>query len=177
MSRKHNQWIFTMGVFLLSILLLTMIPAYKVLASAGTTTSNSCFTCHEDLYYLHDLGKGYCLSEQTDRCVNCHEGNPGTMIKDASHTGLIAHPQKENGAKCQECHQEDSQERLISFASLAGYKPIVESISYVPSTNVEEGFPGEIQANTAVENLPIAALAILLFLLWLVLVLSSPQKP
>ena len=33
-------------------------------------------SCHEDLYFLHDTGKLFCLNEKTAmNCVGCHGGN------------------------------------------------------------------------------------------------------
>jgi hypothetical protein len=178
MFTMNKRWILILSVFIFLFLLAVLIlPRGASAAPSMDPKSNSCFSCHEDLYYLHDLGKYYCITEHKDRCVNCHEGDANVMKKDESHTGLITHPQKDNGAKCQQCHPEDTQARLTTFASLGGYKPVMEAVSYTPSNTIESGFPETTESNTLSENLPVVALGILLFGLWLVLVFVSPQKP
>jgi hypothetical protein len=178
MSTITNRWIFVLSAFLFIVLFAILsLPVEVSAAHATGVTSNSCLTCHENLYYLHDTGKYYCITEHKDRCVNCHEGNAAMMNKDESHLGLIAHPQKDDGAKCQQCHPDDTQERLATFASLGGYKPIIEAVSYVPPSTVVAGFPEITEPNHIVENLPWLAGAIIIFGFWLVLILLSPQKP
>jgi hypothetical protein len=88
------------------------------------------------------------------------------MNKEGSHQGLIAHPQKDDGAKCQECHIEDTQSRLATFSSLGGYKPVIEA-----------GFPEISEPDLIVEKLQWLTGAFVLFGFWLALVLFSPQKP
>jgi len=177
MLPKTNGWTFVLSGFLFVVLLAILsMPAGVSAAQPTSVTSNSCLTCHEDLYYLHDTGKYYCITEHKDRCVNCHEGNAAVMKKDESHLGLIAHPQKDGGAKCQECHAEDVQARLAIFATLGGYKAVVEAEPYTPSNTAVAGFP-EVSEPHVVEKLPWVAGAILLFGFWLALVFLSPQKP
>jgi hypothetical protein len=177
MSTMNKRWIWSMFMLLFLFVLLTL-PVGASAAASRDPITNSCLSCHEDLYYLHDSGKYYCITEHKDRCVNCHEGNANVMKKDESHTGLIAHPQKDEGAKCQQCHPDDTQARLATFASLGGYKPVMDAVAYTPSNIVETGFPETAEESNALsENLPVVALGILLFGLWLVLVFVSPQKP
>lgn len=135
------------------------------------TISNSCISCHEDLYYLHDTGKNYCVTEMEERCVNCHAGNSTVMDEEKAHAGLIASPQKENGTRCQECHTQDAQDRLATFASKGGYKEVIEVISYAPTNKITVGFPELHEPNPIVEGLPWIAGGLLLFSLWLILVL------
>ena len=179
MSTQTNRWIFVLSAFLFVVLLAILsLPVGVSAAQVTGATSNSCFTCHEDLYYLHDTGKYYCITEHKDRCVNCHEGNAAVMNKDESHLGLIAHPQKDDGANCQQCHPEDTQERLATFASLGGFKPVIEVASYyTPSGTVVAGFPETSESNLIIENLPWLGGAFVFFGLWLALVFLSPQKP
>ena len=178
MLTKTNRWIFVLSAFLFVVLLVILsAPINAYAAPVTSATVNSCFTCHEDLYYLHDTGKYYCITEHKDRCVNCHEGNANVMNKDESHFGLLAHPQKNDGAKCQQCHAGDTQERLATFASLGGYKTVIEAKAYIPSAEVKSGFPEVPEENQLVENWPWLAGSIALFGLWLALVLFSPQKP
>jgi cytochrome c553 len=178
MSTITKRWIFVLSAFLFVMLLaIVSVPVSVSAAQEAGAISNSCFTCHEDLYYLHDTGKYYCITEHKDRCINCHEGNANVLNKDESHFGLLAHPQKNDGAKCQQCHAADAQERLATFASLGGYKTVIEVETYVPSTDVKSGFPEGPEENQLVENWPWLAGSIALFGLWLALVFLSPQKP
>jgi hypothetical protein len=181
MLTKTNRWTLALiAVLLVTAPTLLSKPNYAFAAQTKTvvsTTSSSCFTCHEDLYYLHDMGKSYCVTEHKDRCVNCHEGNANVMNKDESHLGLIAYPQKDDGAKCQQCHTQDAQVRLAKFASLGGYKTVIEAGPYTPSITASSGFPDIPEVNPIVENWPWLAGAFVLFGLWLRLVLFSPLKP
>jgi hypothetical protein len=178
MSIKLDRWIVTLATMLLVALsLLLNLPARVSAAPATDSSSNSCFTCHEDLYYLHDMGKYYCLTEHADRCVNCHQGDPTVMNEAASHQGLIAYPQQEDGQKCSQCHPQDAQAHLDTFASLAGYKTVIKASPYTPAVQPSSAFPAVSQTNPLFESLPWLAGGIVLFGLWLVLVLSSPLKP
>ena len=178
MSIKLNHWIIALATTLLFVLsLLLGLPAQASAAPVADSTSNSCFTCHEDLYYLHDTGKAYCLAEHVERCVNCHEGNPTSLNEEASHQGLIAHPQQNNGQKCNQCHPQDAQVRLETFASLAGYKPVIQASQYTVGAESTNGFPAISEPNALFQSLPWVAGAIVLFGVWLLLVLFSPLKP
>lgn len=176
MFTKRNLWI----LFLLAALFVAALAVHPAQVSAAQKRDepavNSCLTCHEDLYYLHDTGKWYCITEHKDRCVDCHEGDPTTLNKDASHLGLIAHPQQNAGEKCQQCHQ-DSEERLATFAKLGGYKTMPETKPYTPSIAAKAGFPQVTETNPLSEKLPWMIGGCLFFGLWLVLVLFSPLKP
>jgi hypothetical protein len=178
MSTKINRWIFILfaTIFVVAFGILSL-PNQASAASSVDATSNSCFTCHEDLYYLHDLGKNYCITEQKDRCVNCHEGNANDLNKDASHLGLIAHPQKDDGAKCQECHVQDAQEHLATFASLGGLKTVLVAEPYTPSITAPSSLHDATEANPIVENWPWSVGTLVVFGLWILLVLFSPVKP
>lgn len=99
------------------------------------------------------------------------------LNKDEAHLGLVAYPQKDDGAKCQQCHLQDSQARLEKFASLGGYKPVNEAVPFTPASAATAGFPELSESKPIAENLPWVASAIVFFGLWLALVLFSPQKP
>ena len=176
MFTKPARWIFV-AVSVLFVATLVLWPAPVSAAQTVTPPTNSCLACHEDLYYLHDMGKWYCITENKDRCVNCHEGDPSTMVKDDSHQGLIVHPQRNNGEKCLECHPQDSQARLAKFASLGGYKTLQETTAYVPPSAEAIAFPESPEVNRFVETGPWVVGGCLAFGLWLVLVLFSPLKP
>lgn len=178
MSIKPERWIVALTTTLLGALLsLLSLPAHVPAAPAIDSSSNSCLTCHEDLYYLHDTGKYYCLTEHADRCVNCHQGDAAVMNEAASHQGLIAHPQQDNGQKCNQCHPQDTQARLDTFAYLAGYKPVIQASPYIPVAEATSGFPTVSETHPFSKSLPWLAGAITLFGIWLALVLFSPRKP
>jgi len=179
MSAKTKVWIFAITAILITVsMLLLSTPNHIVSAQSIDTTSNSCLTCHEDLYYLHDSGKYYCITEHKDRCVNCHDGNSNEMDKDQAHFGLTAHPQENNGAKCQECHTEDTQTRLATFASLSGgFKSVIEPVTYTPKVEEKSSFPTTPDENQPSRNWIWLVSGTAFFGLWLALVLLSPQKP
>jgi hypothetical protein len=176
MLPKLNRWIFVV-LAILFVATLVLRPAPASAAQTVTPPTNSCLTCHEDLYYLHDMGKWYCITEHKDRCVNCHEGDATAMNKDESHQGLIIHPQQNNGDKCQQCHPQDSAARLAKFASLGGYKTVQETEPYVPPSTEATAFPESPSINQFAENWPWVVGGCLAFGLWLLLVLFSPLKP
>lgn len=179
MLTKTNRWVFAVAAALLVVLFGMLSRPVQVSAAQVTdATPNSCLTCHEDLYYLHDTGKLYCLTDHTDRCVNCHEGNATVMKKEESHLGLIAHPQENNGEKCLECHvQQDAQTRLTAFESEGGFGTVIKPEAYTPPVAVAAGFPDVPEATSFVDKLPWLAGALVLFGFWLILFFSSPQKP
>jgi len=177
MLPKSNRWLFVVLAILL-VAAWAIRPLKVFAAQAATPPSNSCLSCHEDLYYLHDTGKWYCITQHKDRCVNCHEGDATTLNKDASHLGLVAHPQKNDGEKCLQCHPQDAQARLAKFASIGGYKPVFETSAYQPSQPVTEGFPDvQQEANPVSQKLTWLGIFLVLFGAWLVLVIFSPQNP
>jgi len=98
--------------------------AAQARAQAALTGASSCLSCHENLYYLHDLGNYYCLTEASARCIDCHAGDPQALQKDPAHAGLVAYPIV-NGdiSRCQACHQQDAQAHVETFAELAGFSP------------------------------------------------------
>lgn len=176
MLTKTNRWTF---VLLAALLVATWAVLPKSVSAAQTVTppTNSCMTCHEDLYYLHDTGKWYCVTEHKDRCVNCHEGDASTLDEKASHAGLVAHPQQNNGEKCLECHPQDAGKRLATFAKLGGYKTIHAVEPYAPAVAVDTAFPISAGTNALTENWPWVVFGVAAFGFWLLLVLISPMKP
>jgi hypothetical protein len=86
---------------------------------------SQCITCHEDLYYLHDTGKAYCLKDSPMTCVDCHGGNPTALTKEEAHFNRSAHPViNEDGKKCYECHPAEADTRLEEFRQVAGISEI-----------------------------------------------------
>ena len=176
MLSHSNRWILVFLAFMF-VAALAMLPKPASAAQAATPPTNSCLTCHEDLYYLHDIGKWYCITEHKDRCVNCHEGDRTVLNENESHKGLIIHPQRNNGEKCLECHPQDSNSHLAKFASLGGYNALTETKPYIPPVkDVTTSFTLS-GTEPFAENWPWAVGGIFGFGLWLVLVLSSPLKP
>jgi hypothetical protein len=180
MSSKTKRWIFVLSTFLFVVGLLAIlnVPVSASAVQVTGVTSNSCFTCHEDLYYLHDTGKYYCITDHKDRCMNCHEGNASVLNKDQSHLGLVVHPQGNDGAKCQECHADDAQARIDTFASESGgFATVIKAETYAPSKEVVSGFPSMQEESRFVKSWGWVVGGIFLFGFWLALVLLSPQKP
>jgi hypothetical protein len=179
MLNKINRWIFVLAaVLLVALFEVLSLPARVSAAQTTDSAPNSCLTCHEDLYYLYDTGKLYCLTDHSDRCVNCHEGNAVVMNKEESHQGLVIHPQENNGEKCQECHtQQDTQTRLSTFKSEGGFDTVIKAEVYTPPVGVAAGFPDVPETNSFADKLPWLTGAFILFGFWLALFFLSPQKP
>jgi len=176
MFTKTNRWMFLLTVSLLVVL--AAIFSLPVQASAQTAgaSDNSCLTCHEDLYYLHDSGCSYCMTPaHRDRCVDCHESNPTTMKVELSHLGMLPHPQENGGMKCLECHkQEDLAGVLNTFDANGGFDVVIRAESHAPAVVAESGFP---EVAEPMIEWKWAVGASILFGLWLLLVLFSPLKP
>lgn len=175
MEIKTSRWIFVLIATVFATLLgMLSLPVHAHAAKTMQPAVNSCLTCHEDQYYLYDTGKLYCLTDHTDRCTNCHEGDASVMVQEEAHDGLLAHPQENNGAKCQECHTAQvTRERLALFASEGGFDTVIKSEVYAPSTEIVAGFPDFQETNKA----PWIIGALVLFALWSMLVYFSPQEP
>jgi len=146
-------------------------PEQALAAQQIDVTSNSCLTCHENLYYLHDSGCWYCMIDAHKyRCTDCHEGNPTASKEEEAHFGFLPHPQENDGAKCKQCHTEGLQARINTFAvERGGFEEVIEPVAYVPAQPVETGFPETAQPGFA-EKLPWVAGAVVLFGFWLALV-------
>lgn len=172
-------------IALISVLFLMLVaavmfsqPAPASAASQVKAVDNSCLTCHEDLYYLHDTGSRYCITAHAERCVNCHEGNPAAVKMEDAHVGLILHPQENDGAKCRECHTEqDAQARLTQFAAADKFDTVIRPEAYTPRQPVELGLTQQEKINPLISNGRFVIGALVVFGLWLALVLFSPLKP
>ena len=71
---------------------LLLMPATNASAQCGSQAS-SCKNCHEKQAQKPVNSDGtawHTQHQQIDACVNCHAGNPQSMEKDASHTGMVA---------------------------------------------------------------------------------------
>jgi len=174
MFARQTRWIVVLSItFFVAIWALHgssgQVSAAQAYSGAG---DSACMTCHENLYYLYDTGKWYCITELKDRCVNCHAGDPGALKADAAHLGLFRHPQEKGDEKCRQCHG-DSQARLAKFGSVAGYKPVVQTISYEPASPPLAGFPDIVEPESRTAKWPWFVGSIFFFGLWLVFVLRT----
>lgn len=179
MSAKTARWMFALlaTLFLVLLAVMSMPEGASAAPSTDEVSNNSCLSCHENQYYLHDTGCWYCLTAHKDRCAGCHEGNPATFKAEDAHLGMILHPQENNGKKCLDCHTaEDAHMRLVEFESIKGFDAVIRPVSYVPAETAAVGFP-EIAEPSPLKNLPWMVGGIALFGFWLTLVLTSPQKP
>lgn len=179
MFTKVNRWIFV-GLAILTVLAFAALSAPEQASAApmiNEPADNSCLSCHENLYYLHDAGCWYCMADvHKDRCTDCHEGNAASFKLEESHIGMLRHPQENDGAKCKECHAADVDARLDAFDAKGGFEQVIQPVAYTPHQPVELGFPETAKSNLA-EKLPWAAGGIVIFGFWLALVLHPPHKP
>ena len=131
-TQKLARW-FVLAIMAVTSLSLWVIPAYA--RPNSRLERSTCLKCHEDLYYLYDIGKWYCVSEAGARCVDCHGGNPATMDKTSSHTDLVAYPVMNGDAtKCKECHPQDYDAHVRKFDQIAGLNPMVHvAVAYTPA--------------------------------------------
>lgn len=173
---KSSRWITIIVAFSVVFAFgVSTLPAeVEALSSVAVTADNYCLSCHEDLYYLHDIGCWYCMSEpHRNRCVDCHEGDSSALKEDAAHVGLLKHPQENDGVKCLECHTpEESQILLAKFESNQGFDTVIHADPYVPSKHVKIGFSNTAESNSFTENLFWLTIGFLAFGIWLVLTLK-----
>lgn len=177
MLTKPFHWIIAIGaVFAALALWASSLPVEAhAMQSVSVSGDNFCLSCHEDLYYLHDTGCWYCMSEpHRDRCTDCHEGNPSAVREDAAHLGMLAHPQENDGAKCLECHEAgDAQMRLAKFESYQGFETVIHAEPYMPLAAVKTGSPEVAEPNPLTANPGWLVFGFIMFGVWLGLVLRS----
>lgn len=162
---------------MLSLFVLIGVLALPAQASAAPqmddSSPNSCLSCHENLYYLHDTGCWYCVTAHKDRCAGCHEGNPAAYKEEEAHVGMILHPQENNGEKCLECHTaEEAQLKLNEFESVNGFNTVIHADAYTHSEFVKTDFP-DVTASNPLETWFWLGAGFLTFGFWLSLVLRS----
>ena len=126
---------------LLSLALAFSLPGPAFAQEDNPETPSNCIICHEDLYYQHDTGKYFCVSEASQRCTDCHGGDPTATDKESAHFDRSAHPVV-NGdiSKCQECHPGNCEEYVQQFEQLAGINPVIVADQPV----VFEARPGDV---------------------------------
>jgi hypothetical protein len=126
-------------VVIAAIVLATPFHAYAQSAEPGGA-DDQCLVCHENLYYLYDTGKWFCLNESPMSCSHCHGGNPDTFIKEDAHSNRAAHPViNENDRKCYECHPVSAESHLQEFRRVAGISQVAVAVPYQPATPLELG--------------------------------------
>jgi hypothetical protein len=152
----------------------TLLTMWTVPVHAQFHTSQAepkCISCHEDLYFLHDTGKWFCLNKETYMtCTGCHGGDPSAITKEAAHINRAAHPIiNENTSKCSECHPEQSSERVEIFAREAGISRVMVSQPYKPAYIVAETQPIPVTGNAPNSNwIPAVAGVLSIFIVGLV---------
>jgi hypothetical protein len=178
MLSKYSRWFAIVAIAFFALAILALSQPAEVLAAKPNlqVADNSCLTCHEDLYYLHDTGCWYCMTDaHRDRCADCHEGDPAAVKEEAAHVGLLKHPQENDGAKCLECHTPEEKEAVMAAFESAhgGFDIVIKAEPYVPSHPVKTGFPDVAEATPLVTNADWLVFGFLLFGLWVTLVLRS----
>jgi hypothetical protein len=178
-TRNFARLIVVLAPVLFVAALLAFAPTQASAAQPAGDSENSCLTCHEDLYYLHDSGCAYCLTPaHKDRCVDCHEGDATTMNVELSHLGMLPHPQENGGAKCLECHEQDELAGVLNtFDANGGFDVVIKAESHAPDYQVEASFPEVEEVSPFAASWKWLAGAFVAFGLWLVLVFFSPLKP
>jgi hypothetical protein len=125
-SASKNKFALIIGI----LAVIALVCASPVSAQSGEQPPDDdpCVTCHENLYMLHDTGKWCCLCALPMHCTCCHGGNPDTPDEELAHVGMVARPVKDDSTVCQDCHPEDHQARIETFASIGGISPMASVI-------------------------------------------------
>lgn len=180
MSHKGSIALLALSALVLAtsftVSITTPAPAQPQPASTSGV-ENGCIHCHENLYFLHDTGKWFCLRESPMTCTDCHGGNPNAITKELAHANRASHPViNEDVSKCQECHSEKCDERVNMFAQSAGINTVLVAAPYTPALTTEntDVFTVELQQESSIwinawEFLPIilvAGIAVLIHLLY-----------
>ena len=136
-TKGLSRW-FLIAAFAGILTLLTMWTVPVHAQSPVPQAEPKCISCHEDLYFLHDTGKFFCLNEKNVmNCVDCHGGDPAAISKETAHANRAAHPIiNENVSKCSECHPEQCSERVEIFSREAGISPVIVSQPYKPAFSI-----------------------------------------
>lgn len=116
------------AILVASVILSALIATTAVHADSPDPVpdNGTCIYCHDNLYFLHDTGKYFCLKESPMTCVDCHGGNPKTIVIEEAHIFRAAHPVvNEDISKCKECHPEQCLDRMRIFSQKAGISEVV----------------------------------------------------
>jgi hypothetical protein len=149
-----NRRIFTLSfiIGLTVVVLLTMpgaLPSVYAQEALPTADHGTCIKCHENLYFLHDTGKWFCIRESPMRCVDCHGGDPSSLKQEVAHASREAHSiVNEDVSTCQECHPAECAERVRKFDQVAGISNVLVAVPYQPrpvakSELSQQAQPGE----------------------------------
>lgn len=172
---------FTKKMFILISLLIGVTLALALFANPAfaqaraplqSEDGSKCITCHENLYYLHDTGKAYCLKDAPMACVDCHGGDPTAVTQEAAHFKRAAHPViNEDHKKCYECHPAEAVTRLDKFRQIAGISEIQVAAPYQPAALPVTTFPPETADEWVLgfETIPlflVAGLALTIFIVF-----------
>jgi hypothetical protein len=124
-NKLFSRWWFAVAA-LWGLVLLVATPQPATSQAQANAEEPGCIRCHEDLYYLHDTGKWFCISKSPMQCIGCHGGDPTATTKEAAHQNRTAHPVI-NGATttCQQCHIADCNARVAEFDAIAGISLVV----------------------------------------------------
>lgn len=158
-------------------LLLLLAALIAVLSSTAPAAAqepaldedDTCFSCHEQLYRLHDVGKAFCLCGAPMECTCCHGGVAGEPDEEAAHLGMMANPLKEDAPPCRSCHMDDSEARQVIFAARAGLSatpcPTMEAIvaALVPPAAPAEPIGLEAAQIAALSLLGVALIGLAVF--------------
>jgi hypothetical protein len=122
MPFRKSQFFILTGLALLFLAgSLLLLPVPKANAQCGSQAS-SCKNCHETQAQKPVNSDGtawHTEHQQIDACVNCHAGNPQSMDKAASHTGMVPW-ESDVKAGCYTCHPDDYTEKAQLYATTLG---------------------------------------------------------
>ncbi len=133
------------------LMLSAIIHPVTVFAQDESQPDNGCINCHENLYFLHDTGKWFCICAEQMTCTCCHGGNPETNDEATAHQGMELYPVDGENQVCLNCHETDSTERIETFVNVAGTEPFHSQTTSrraaLPETHVDQlANSGQIQA-------------------------------
>ncbi len=131
---------------------------------AALNGDSSCLACHENLYYLYDTGKWFCLNQPDMHCVYCHNGDDTVLDQAAAHLHRTAHPIiGDDMTTCQACHADSCAEHVQLFDRVAGISDDIRVASpFEPVTTIAEA-PPAVVTESAPSSLPwlLAGLALI----------------
>ena len=124
------KWLAIVTVFI--GLAFTAAPGYADSDQPADNSESTCLSCHQNLYYLYDTGKWFCLCAAPMECATCHGGNPTAADMATAHQNRKAHPIiGDDTTTCQQCHLDNCANRVQKFDQVAG---ISQNIQVAVST-------------------------------------------
>ena len=152
MLARRRFRLFALGVFALAIGLACALGAPAASAQCGGECPKSpCFTCHQAVAPVDDLGPWHVAHAQQDYCWNCHGGNDRVADEDLAHVSLMRLPLEDIYLSCYACHPDDYQNLAKEYAAALG----VTLVSYPTPTAHPSATP--MAAGPLVPDLPAAA--------------------